>query len=58
MEDKEETMKALVTFFGTSNVEKGRGERLAKVVDLFEIIPQVLYTKKDLNWMNVYKKFS
>ena len=47
-------MKALVAYFSASGVTKKVAERLAGTVgaDLFEIEPEVLYTKADLDWMD------
>ena len=44
----------LVAYFSASGVTAGVAEKLAKVLvaDLFEIVPEQLYTKADLNWMN------
>ena len=46
--------KALVAYFSASGVTAGVAEKLAKAVeaDLYEIAPEVPYTKADLNWMN------
>jgi len=46
--------KVLVAFFSASGVTAKVAERLATSVgaDLFEIIPEVPYTKEDLNWMS------
>lgn len=46
--------KALVAFFSASGVTRKVAEELAQVekADLFEIVPEVLYTKEDLNYMN------
>ena len=48
-------MKTLVTYFSaesgrTAGVAKDLADR--KGADLFEIIPEKIYTKADLNWMN------
>ena len=42
----------LVAYFSASGVTAGVAKRLSKVVqaDIFEIRPQVPYTKEDLNW--------
>ena len=47
-------VKALVAFFSASGVTKKVAERMAKAIgaDLYEIAPEVPYTKNDLNWMN------
>jgi len=44
----------LVAYFSASGVTKKVAERLVKSTgaDLFEIVPEVPYTKADLNWMN------
>ena len=48
-------MKALVTYF---SAESGRTAQVAKDfaraagADVFEIVPEKIYTKADLNWMN------
>ena len=44
----------LVAYFSASGVTKGVAERLAKATagDLFEIVPEQLYTSADLNWMD------
>ena len=44
--------KALVAYFSASGVTKRLSENLAKAIgaDLFEIIPEELYTEADLNW--------
>lgn len=46
--------KILVTYFSASGVTRKVAEKLAKVMeaDLYEIRPEVPYTKADLNWMN------
>ena len=46
--------KALVAYFSASGVTAKVAERLAGAVgaDLFEIKPEVPYTKADLNWMS------
>ncbi len=46
--------KKLVTYFSASGVTKDVAELLAQAAeaDLFEIKPQVPYTKADLNWMD------
>ena len=48
-------MKTLVTYFSaesgrTAGVAKDLADR--KGADLFEIVPEKIYTKADLNWMN------
>ena len=46
--------KVLVAFFSASGVTKKLATNLADATggDLFEIVPEELYTKADLNWMN------
>lgn len=46
--------KKLVAYFSASGVTKKVAEGLAKVsgADLYEIKPQILYTKEDLDWKN------
>ncbi|MBQ9828411.1 MAG: flavodoxin [Lachnospiraceae bacterium] len=46
--------KVLVAFFSASGVTKALAERLASAVgaDIFEIVPETLYTDADLNWRN------
>ena len=46
--------KALVAYFSASGVTKQLAQRLAASVgaDIFEIAPEVPYTKADLNWMD------
>ena len=46
--------KVLVAFFSASGVTRRVAGNLADVIgaDLHEIVPAVLYTKADLNWMN------
>lgn len=47
-------MKKLVAFFSATGRTRGVAEELARVAqaDLYEIEPQVLYTKRDLNWLD------
>ena len=47
-------MKALVAYFSASGVTKSLAERLAAAAgaDLFEIVPETLYTQADLDWRN------
>ena len=46
--------KALVAYFSASGVTKKLAERLAGAIgaDVFEIVPEKIYTEADLNWMN------
>ncbi len=46
--------KTLVTYFSATGVTKKVAEKLAAVAeaDLFEIVPEVPYTKADITWMN------
>ena len=46
--------KSLVTYFSASGGTKKVAEKLAEAAgaDLFEIKPEVAYTKADLNWMD------
>jgi len=46
--------KTLVAYFSASGVTKKLAENLAKVAgaDLFEIVPEQIYTSADLNWMD------
>ena len=48
------TNKSLVTYFSASGTTKKVAEKLAEAAgaDLFEIKPEVAYTKADLNWMD------
>lgn len=47
-------MKKLVAYFSPTGTTKELAERLAKAInaDVFEIVPEVPYTKADLDWMN------
>ena len=47
-------MKKLVAYFSASGVTKSLAERIANIAgaDIFEIKPEVPYTKADLNWMD------
>ena len=47
-------MKALVSYFSAGGVTAKVAERLAKAIDapLYEIQPEVPYTRADLNWMD------
>ena len=46
--------KSLAVYFSASGVTKSLAERLAGAcgADLFEIVPDPVYTDKDLNWRN------
>ena len=46
--------KSLVAYFSASGVTARVAEKLAKAInaDLYEIAPEVPYTKADLNWMD------
>lgn len=46
--------KILVAYFSASGVTKHAAEEVAKIAgaDLYEIKPEVPYTKADLDWMN------
>lgn len=46
--------KILVAYFSASGVTRRVAENIAKITDarLFEIKPEVAYTKADLNWMD------
>ena len=46
--------KRLVTYFSASGITAKVAENLADAIgaDIFEIQPEVLYTKADLNWMD------
>jgi flavodoxin len=46
--------KVLVAYFSASGVTKKLAGKLAEATggDLFEIVPEEIYTKEDLNWMN------
>ncbi len=47
-------MKNLVAYFSASGITKEVAKKLANVVegDLYEIVPEIPYTKEDLNWMD------
>ena len=47
-------MKKLVAYFSPTGTTKALAERLAKAIDadVFEIEPEVPYTKADLDWMD------
>lgn len=46
--------KVLVAYFSASGVTKALSERFAGAIgaDLYEILPQEIYTNADLNWMD------
>ena len=46
--------KALVAYFSASGVTKKLSENLAEAIgaDLFEIVPEQIYTAADLNWQD------
>ncbi|MCQ2543602.1 MAG: flavodoxin [Lachnospiraceae bacterium] len=46
--------KTLVAYFSASGVTKNKAEMIAEGLgaDIYEIVPKVLYTKADLNWMD------
>lgn len=46
--------KTLVAYFSASGVTKKKAEMIAEGLgaDIYEIVPKVLYTKADLNWMD------
>ena len=46
--------KILVAYFSASGVTEKVARSLSKALaaDLFEIVPETLYTKADLNWMS------
>lgn len=52
--------KNLVAYFSASGVTKGVAEKLAKAAgaELFEIVPEQLYTDEDLNWNNKQSRSS
>ena len=52
--------KVLVAYFSASGVTKKAAENLAKAVsaDLFEIVPEQIYTSEDLNWQNKQSRSS
>lgn len=47
-------MKTLITYFSASGVTKAVAEKIAKATDsdLFEIVPETIYTPEDLDWTN------
>ena len=50
----------LVSYFSASGVTRNYAEKLSKKIeaDLFEIKPEVPYTKSDLNWINPLSRSS
>ena len=52
--EKKNMGKTLVAYFSASGVTAKVAEKLAKAInaDLYEIAPEVPYTKADLNWMD------
>lgn len=52
--------KKLVAYFSASGVTAKVAETLSKAigVDLYEIAPDILYTKSDLNWTNKISRSS
>ena len=52
--------KTLVAYFSASGVTKRLAENLAKVAeaDLFEIVPENIYTDADLNWQDKQSRSS
>ena len=52
--------KKLVAYFSASGVTKSVAEKLAKIAeaDLFEIKPEIPYTKADLDWMDKQSRSS
>ena len=52
--------KTLVAYFSASGVTKRVAENLAKVTgaDLFEIVPEQIYTNADLNWQDKQSRSS
>ena len=53
-------MKKLVAFFSASGVTKAVAQKLAQAAnaDLFEIVPQQIYTNADLNWRDKHSRSS
>ena len=52
--------KTLVAVFSASGVSKRTGEEIARILgaDLYEIVPEKIYTDEDLNWMNKHSRSS
>lgn len=46
--------KTLVAYFSASGITKKKAESIASQLkaDIYEIVPETLYTKDDLNWMD------
>lgn len=46
--------KTLVAYFSASGNTKKKAEEIGKIIDadLYEIVPETLYSKADLNWMD------
>ena len=55
-----EMSKKLVAYFSASGVTKSVSEKLANVsgADLFEIVPEEIYTKEDLDWQDKQSRSS
>lgn len=53
-------MKKLVAYFSASGETKAVAQKLAQTVnaDLFEIVPQQIYTNADLNWRDKHSRSS
>ncbi|MBQ7541907.1 MAG: NAD(P)H-dependent oxidoreductase [Clostridia bacterium] len=53
-------MKKLVAYFSASGETKAVAQKLAQAVnaDLFEIVPQQIYTNADLNWRDKHSRSS
>ena len=51
-------MKTIVTYFSASGVTGGIAKAIAGAVgaELFEIVPEPVYSKADLNWMNPFSR--
>ena len=47
-------MKALVAYFSATGKTASVAKKIADIVDgdIFEIVPEILYTREDLNWRN------
>ena len=59
-ENQNETkeMKTLVAYFSASGVTRGVATQLAEVAgaDLYEIVPEQLYTDADLDWRETNRR--